>query len=220
MTKPRLEFAMVDSDDLDLLGLPKPKVKKEREEREVVVVRTARDAQRVQLDRLMRNPDKEVHIPEKRQDNREHKVPDFVRNVMGSSAGAGSGEFHVYRQLRKKVITRVKLMEEQAEREKLDEDFAKRQAEKEKEAQLKAARKRAKRQKKKQKMKDNQKRAKRAKIEGAHNSDSSGSVSEKEDAESDEQADKTYSAMVESESKQTVGHENSEGQSVNDKEES
>lgn len=40
--------------------------------------------------------------------------PEFVRNVSGSSAGAGSGEFHVYRALRRKEQTRVKMMEEEA----------------------------------------------------------------------------------------------------------
>lgn len=43
-------------------------------------------------------------------------VPDFVRNVMGSSAGAGSGEFHVYRHLRRKEYARQKYLKESAER--------------------------------------------------------------------------------------------------------
>lgn len=43
-------------------------------------------------------------------------VPDFVRNVMGSSAGAGSGEFHVYRHLRRKEYARQKYIQEKGEK--------------------------------------------------------------------------------------------------------
>lgn len=39
-------------------------------------------------------------------------MPEFVRNVMGSSAGAGSGEFHVYRHLRRKEYARQKFIQE------------------------------------------------------------------------------------------------------------
>lgn len=41
-------------------------------------------------------------------------MPEFVRNVMGSSAGAGSGEFHVYRHLRRKEYARQKFIQEKA----------------------------------------------------------------------------------------------------------
>lgn len=40
-------------------------------------------------------------------------TPSFVRNVMGSSAGAGSGEFHVYRHLRRKEYARQKEIQHQ-----------------------------------------------------------------------------------------------------------
>ena len=35
-----------------------------------------------------------------------------MKNVQGSSAGAGSGEFHVYKQNRRREYERLKLMEE------------------------------------------------------------------------------------------------------------
>lgn len=42
------------------------------------------------------------------------ETPSFVRNVMGSSAGAGSGEFHVYRHLRRKEYARQKQLQQQS----------------------------------------------------------------------------------------------------------
>lgn len=41
-------------------------------------------------------------------------IPSFVRNVMGSSAGAGSGEFHVYRHLRRKEYARQKHIQQKS----------------------------------------------------------------------------------------------------------
>ncbi|GIY38775.1 PRKR-interacting protein 1 homolog [Caerostris extrusa] len=59
--------------------------------------------------------EKPVIIPEMPKEKKGFTVPEFVRNVMGSSAGAGSGEFHVYRHLRRKEYTRQKIIDEMGE---------------------------------------------------------------------------------------------------------
>ncbi|CAG8650706.1 10780_t:CDS:2 [Scutellospora calospora] len=65
------------------------------------------DVQRQQLEKLLQRADKPVTIPEI--DKPRLKAPkDIVRNVQGSSAGAGSGEFHVYRAHRRREYTRLK----------------------------------------------------------------------------------------------------------------
>lgn len=58
--------------------------------------------------------DKPVMLPERPKAKNTPSVPEFVRNVMGSSAGAGSGEFHVYRHLRRKEYARQKFIQEKA----------------------------------------------------------------------------------------------------------
>uniref|UniRef100_A0A8C3MJB0 Uncharacterized protein n=1 Tax=Geospiza parvula TaxID=87175 RepID=A0A8C3MJB0_GEOPR len=45
--------------------------------------------------------------------------------VAGSSAGAGSGEFHVYRHLRRREYQRQDFMDAMAEKQRLDEEFQK-----------------------------------------------------------------------------------------------
>ncbi|RZF48621.1 hypothetical protein LSTR_LSTR017314 [Laodelphax striatellus] len=60
--------------------------------------------------------DKPIVIPEPSREKKSPHVPEFVRNVMGSSAGAGSGEFHVYRHLRRKEYSRQKFIQEKAEK--------------------------------------------------------------------------------------------------------
>lgn len=76
-------------------------------------------------------------------------APSFVRNVMGSSAGAGSGEFHVYRHLRRKEYARLKQIEEKGLTEKLNDNFQQKLDNNKRLAEEKTAKKRAKRLKKK-----------------------------------------------------------------------
>ncbi|KAK4704454.1 PRKR-interacting protein 1, partial [Phenoliferia sp. Uapishka_3] len=80
-------------------------------------ITTAADLQRHALAKLLADPDKPVHIPapppegvRKLRDPRE-----TMKNVQGSSAGAGSGEFHVYKQSRRREYERLKLMDEEEE---------------------------------------------------------------------------------------------------------
>ncbi|XP_031640268.1 PRKR-interacting protein 1 homolog [Contarinia nasturtii] len=122
------------------------------------VARTPTDIQRIKLEKLMKNPQKVVAIP---QSNSQRNggdgygdTPSFVRNVMGSSAGAGSGEFHVYRHLRRKEYARQKQLQQQSVKEQMEEDFRNKIEQNRLLADQKTAKKRAKRLKKKQRSKN------------------------------------------------------------------
>ncbi len=76
--------------------------------------KTIIDDQRIKLEKLMANPDKEVYIPELKTDvskPRAFFTHEFVRNVMGASAGAGSGEFDIYRGCRRRELIRQEFLE-------------------------------------------------------------------------------------------------------------
>merc|ERR1711928_210673 len=107
------------------MGMTEPdeKKKKFREPKEVVVIKNTYDWQRMKLDRLMKNPDKPVQLPEKSKEKKSNEPPDFVRHVMGSSAGAGSGEFHVYRGIRKRENKRQEYLDRKAVKDQLDDEF-------------------------------------------------------------------------------------------------
>ncbi|KAK9328787.1 hypothetical protein V1520DRAFT_345050 [Lipomyces starkeyi] len=82
---------------------------------------------RTQLSSLAKNPNKEIVIPRpKSPSDLIPPPPELVTNVQGSSAGAGSGEFHVYKQARRREMERTKIFEEQREKENMLKEFEER----------------------------------------------------------------------------------------------
>ena len=65
--------------------------------------------------------------------------------LKGSSAGAGSEVYHVYRHLRRREVVRQEYIAEQAEKEQKDKEFLEEAATKKLAAEAKTAKKRAKR---------------------------------------------------------------------------
>ncbi|KRT82412.1 hypothetical protein AMK59_3991, partial [Oryctes borbonicus] len=163
------------------------------DERKPIVIRNTTDLQRLKLEKLMKNPEKPIIIPEKPKEKGMPVVPDFVRNVMGSSAGAGSGEFHVYRHLRRKEYARQKYMKEKGERERLEQDYHNKLEDNKRKAEEKTAKKRAKRLKKKKQQKN-----KKPKLSNSSSlvSESDESDEEIEEEESGDKEDETISSKL------------------------
>nr|POE62835.1 isoform 2 of prkr-interacting protein 1 [Quercus suber] len=67
---------------------------------------------------LFANPTREIHIPSPSTalSRVTNAPPEIVANVQGSSAGAGSGEFHVYKASRRREYERLRAMDEETER--------------------------------------------------------------------------------------------------------
>ena len=62
----------------------------DKKERQGFKAFTPLDVQKRRLDKLMANIDKPIEIPQRPSGDRKFPdAPEFVRNVMGSSAGAG-----------------------------------------------------------------------------------------------------------------------------------
>ena len=73
---------------------------------------TAVEKQRLQLEKLLKDPTKPAHIPPPPKEKTIRAAREMMKNVQGSSAGAGSGEFHVYKASRRREYERLKLLEE------------------------------------------------------------------------------------------------------------
>ncbi|XP_033904445.2 PRKR-interacting protein 1 homolog [Acipenser ruthenus] len=138
-----------------------------KEPQPLVIAKTAAEEQRLKLERLMRNPDKPVTIPERPKEWNPRAPPEFVRDVMGSSAGAGSGEFHVYRHLRRREYQRQECMDTMSEKQKMDKEYQ----EKLQKNNQATAEKTAKRRKKRQKLKEKKLMAQKAKLEEGKDGD-------------------------------------------------
>ncbi|RKP14225.1 hypothetical protein BJ684DRAFT_19350 [Piptocephalis cylindrospora] len=119
------------------------------EEKKTKKILTAVDEQKRQLERLMKDPSKLVHLPNATRAKRPPKMGEFQHNIQGSVAGAGSGEFHVYRAHRRREMTRINLMEEEARKQREEKEFQEKLASLRSEDESKTAKRRAKRQKRK-----------------------------------------------------------------------
>ncbi|KAJ3043017.1 hypothetical protein HDV00_005924 [Rhizophlyctis rosea] len=147
----------------------------------------AADLQKLHLERLMKRVDKPIHLPAGKSEAKVKAPKEFVRNVQGSSAGAGSGEFHVYRALRRKEYARQKMMDEEAKQDEEQRAFHEKLAAMKAEDDARMAKKREKRKKRKggkQGGKDGNKKAKTDAAGAAKSAGSEGDGKEQSGGES------------------------------------
>ncbi|OAF64364.1 PRKR-interacting protein 1 [Intoshia linei] len=106
--------------------------------------------QKKRIDKLMNNFDKTLENPNKNKEDSLplcFQTPDIIQSVWGSSAGAGSGEFHVYRGIRRRQAAREAYLKRQLEEEEKQAEFEKQIRERKEEEDLITSKKRSKRQK-------------------------------------------------------------------------
>ncbi|KXG46478.1 uncharacterized protein PGRI_053340 [Penicillium griseofulvum] len=81
-----------------------------------------------EIQTLFKDPSKDLQLPNASKQRTVASLsapPEIVTNVQGSSAGAGSGEFHVYKASRRREYERLRLMQSEVENEKSDEAWEK-----------------------------------------------------------------------------------------------
>lgn len=158
-----------------------------KEAQPLIIAKTPAEEQRLKLEKLMRNPDKLAPIPDRPKEWNPRAPPEFVRDVMGSSAGAGSGEFHVYRHLRRREYQRQDFLDKISEKQTKDEEYLEK-LDRNKQA---AEERTAKRRKKRDKMKQKKLLAKKAKLEAKSKKegDEKSSESEEDDSKDEDEED-------------------------------
>jgi hypothetical protein len=104
-------------------------------------------AQSAQLEALFANPDREIKLPSGPKGAVAQAPPEIVANVQGSSAGAGSGEFHVYKASRRREYERLRIMDEEVEKEEKDREWEEKRAKAREEEEEKVRKNREKREK-------------------------------------------------------------------------
>uniref|UniRef100_A0A3Q3JXW0 PRKR interacting protein 1 n=1 Tax=Monopterus albus TaxID=43700 RepID=A0A3Q3JXW0_MONAL len=166
-----------------ILFSPRPKAQT------LIIAKTPAEEQRLKLERLMRNPDKPAPIPERPKEWNPRAPPEFVRDVMGSSAGAGSGEFHVYRHLRRREYQRQDFLDKIAAKQDKDQDYLDKVEQNKKAAEERTAKRRKKREKQKQKKLMSKKAKLEAKSKKEEDADESSDSSEEEEGEEREAED-------------------------------
>ncbi|CAK3733792.1 PRKR-interacting 1 [Lecanosticta acicola] len=109
---------------------------------------TPTSQQSQQLETLFANPDRaEIGLNLGPKPKTLNAPPEIVANVQGSSAGAGSGEFHVYKASRRREYERLRTMDEEVREEEAEKEFLARKQEREKRDEEKLGKNRARREK-------------------------------------------------------------------------
>lgn len=127
----------------------------------------AKGQQSSQVEALFANPEREITLPSGAKQRTAALPPEIVANVQGSSAGAGSGEFHVYKASRRREYERLRLMDEEVEREEKDRELQEKREGWKKVEEEKLSKNQAKR----AKAKARKEKAEQAKREGSLDSD-------------------------------------------------
>ncbi|KAH9828074.1 DUF1168-domain-containing protein [Teratosphaeria destructans] len=100
-----------------------------------------------EVEALFAHPDRTINLSPASKTRTLAAPPEIVTNVQGSSAGAGSGEFHVYKASRRREYERLRQMDEEVRKEDADREFDERSKERRREDEMKLGRNRAKREK-------------------------------------------------------------------------
>ena len=160
--------------------MPREANKEIEEERRA---KNAYDLIRIRLNRLQKNIDKPAPVPTRKDEVKQRAPPEFVRNVVGSSAAAGSAEFHIFRNNKRREQERLANIDQQAKKDDLDEEFEERKKARKEVEEQKTARKREKRQRQKERIKQARRAKKKKGPTDAEDSTSSSAQSSDEEGE-------------------------------------